>query len=90
MALAEALRRGLAVAVTATGAAPTLVSPNAGVVCAPGDADQLSKAMRRLIFDRRLRWDVAEAAWQSARALPSWHEQAVRLAAVLAEEPQAA
>jgi hypothetical protein len=41
--------------------------------------------MRRLIFDRNLRRDVAEAAWQSARALPSWHDQAVRLATVLAE-----
>ncbi len=85
MALAEAMRRGLPVAVTATGAAPTLVVPDAGVVCAPGDIGQLAKAMRRLIFDRNLRRHVAEAAWQSARSLPSWHDQAVRLAAVLAE-----
>jgi glycosyltransferase involved in cell wall biosynthesis len=85
MGLAEALRRGLPVAVTSTGVASTLVVPEAGVVCASGDVDQLSKAMRRLIFDRNLRRDVAEAAWQSARALPSWHDQAVRLAAVLAE-----
>jgi len=85
MALAEALRRGLPVAVTAVGAAPTLVAPEAGVVSAPGDAEQLSKAMRRLIFDQNLRRNMAEAAWQSARSLPSWHDQAVRLAEVLAE-----
>ncbi len=85
MALAEAMRRGLPVAVTATGAAPTLVSPDAGVVCAPGDVSQLAKAMRRLIFDRNLRRDVAETAWQCARSLPSWHDQAVRLASLLAE-----
>jgi glycosyltransferase involved in cell wall biosynthesis len=85
MALAEAMRRGLPVAVTATGAAPTLVSPDAGVVCAPGDVPQLAKAMRRLIFDRNLRRDVAETAWQCARSLPSWHDQAVRLASLLAE-----
>ncbi len=90
MALAEAMRRGLPVAVTATGAAPTLVSPDAGVVCAPGDVAQLAKAMRRLIFDRNLRRGVAETAWQSARSLPSWHDQAVRLAGVLAEQHQSA
>lgn len=85
MALAEALRRGLPVAVTATGAAPALVEPGAGVVCMPGDVEQLSKAVRRLIFDRTLRRDMADVAWQSARALPAWHDQAVRLAGVLAE-----
>lgn len=84
MALAEALRRGLPVAVTSTGAAPTLVAPEAGVVCAPGDVEQLSKALRRLIFDPGLRRDMAEVAWQTSRSLPSWQDQAVRLAAVLA------
>jgi glycosyltransferase involved in cell wall biosynthesis len=83
MAMAEALRRGLPVAVTATGAATALVGPEAGVLCAPGDVDQLSKALRRLIFDRVLRRDMAEVAWQAGRALPSWPEQATRLADVL-------
>lgn len=85
MALAEALRRGLPVAVTSTGAAPTLVAPEAGVVCPPGDVEQLSKALRRLIFDPGLRRDMAEVAWRTSRSLPSWQDQAVRLAAALAE-----
>jgi glycosyltransferase involved in cell wall biosynthesis len=84
VAIAEALRRGLPVAVTNAGAVPTLVGPEAGVVCAPGDVEQFSKALRRLIFDRALLRDVAEAAWQSARSLPSWDEQSARLAAILA------
>lgn len=84
MVWAEALRRGLPVVATSTGAVPTLVPPDAGVVAAPGDVEQLSKAMRRLIFDRDLRHDMAEAAWQAGRALPSWRDQAVRLADVLA------
>jgi glycosyltransferase involved in cell wall biosynthesis len=84
MAVAEALRRGLPVAVTNVGAVATLVGPEAGVVCAPGDVEQLSKAMRRLIFDRTLLHDMAEVAWQSGQLLPSWNEQALRLAAVLA------
>ena len=60
-------------------------APEAGVVCAPGDVEQLSKAMRRLIFDRPLLRDMAEAAWHAGQSLPSWNEQAARLAAVLAE-----
>lgn len=83
MALAEALRRGLPVAVTATGAAPALVPPDAGVVCAPGDVEQLSKALRRLIFDAALRKDMADVAWDAGRALPAWQQQAALLASVL-------
>nr|WP_294505761.1 glycosyltransferase family 4 protein [uncultured Rhodopila sp.] len=86
MDIAEALRRGLPVAVTNVGAVSTLVGPEAGVVGAPGDAEQLSKAMRRLIFDRALRRDMGEVAWQSGRNLPSWDEQAKRLADVLASD----
>jgi glycosyltransferase involved in cell wall biosynthesis len=65
VAIAEAMRRGLPVAVTNVGAVPTLVGPEAGVVCAPGEIDQLAKALRRLIFDRPLRLDMAEVAWQT-------------------------
>lgn len=83
MAFAEAARRGLPVAATSTGAAPSLVGPDAGVVCAPGDVEQISRALRRLILDTSLRHEMAEVAWQSSRLLPSWDEQAARLAAVL-------
>jgi glycosyltransferase involved in cell wall biosynthesis len=85
VAIAEAMRRGLAVAVTNVGAVPTLVTPEAGVVCAPGDVEQLSKAMRRLIFDRPLLRYMADAAWRCGQSLPSWNEQASLLATVLAE-----
>ncbi len=78
--IAEALRRGLPVAVTAGGAAAELVTPEVGVVCQPGDSDGLSKAMRRLVFDRALRADMAEAAWQAGRALPTWAAQAALFA----------
>jgi glycosyltransferase involved in cell wall biosynthesis len=83
LAIAEAMRRGLAVAVTNVGAVPILVGPEAGVVCASGDVEQLSKAMRRLIFDRDLLRHMSAEAWQSAQSLPSWDAQAARLAAVL-------
>ena len=76
--VAEALRRGLPVAVTAGGAAAALVTPEVGVVCEPGEVDQLSKALRRLIFDTGLRADMAEAAWRLGRTLPDWQSQAAR------------
>jgi glycosyltransferase involved in cell wall biosynthesis len=84
MAVAEALKRGLPVAVNAGGAAGSLVAPGAGVVCQPGDHINLSKALRRLIFDAALRHDVAEAAWQVGRTLPSWQTQAREFAQALA------
>jgi glycosyltransferase involved in cell wall biosynthesis len=86
VAVAEALRRGLPVAVTNVGAVPTLIPPEAGVVGAPGDVEQLSKAMRRLIFDGALRRDMGEVAWQSGRSLPSWDKQAKQLADILASD----
>jgi len=76
MAVAEALKRGLPVAVTAGGAAAALVEPEAGAVCQPGDLDQYAKALRRLIFDSDLRRDMAEAAWQIGQRLPAWETQA--------------
>jgi glycosyltransferase involved in cell wall biosynthesis len=83
MAIAEALCRGLPVAVTNVGAVPTLVGPEAGIVAAPGDVDQFSKAIRRLIYDRSLRREMAEIAWRSGQALPSWPDQARQLAGII-------
>jgi glycosyltransferase involved in cell wall biosynthesis len=83
MAFTEALRRGLPVAVTAVGAAPLLLPPDAGVICQPGDRDTLSKAMRRLIFSPELRHDMAEAAWRTGQTLPSWETQIGRFADAL-------
>ncbi len=75
MVVAEALRRGLPVAVTAGGAAGALVPIEGGVVCPPGDVAGLSKALRRLIYSAELRADMARAAWEAGAALPSWETQ---------------
>ena len=85
MVIAEALKRGLPVAVTAGGAAGALVSPQAGVVCQPGDTVTISKSLRRLIFDTDLRRDAAEAAWQIGQTLPGWDDQARAFAAALGD-----
>jgi glycosyltransferase involved in cell wall biosynthesis len=84
MAVAEALKRGLPVAVCGGGAAGTLVTAESGVVCQPGDHINLSKALRRLIFAASLRRDLAEAAWRVGQSLPSWQAQAREFAQALA------
>ncbi len=75
MVIAEALKRGLPVAVTEGGAAGALVTPETGIVAAVDDHAALSRAMRRLIFDHALRRDMSEAAWQAGQALPDWTRQ---------------
>ncbi|MBV9538980.1 MAG: glycosyltransferase family 4 protein [Acidisphaera sp.] len=84
MAVAEALRRGLPAAVSSGGAAASLVTPEAGAVCAPGDVQTLSKSLRRMIVDLPLRRDMAEHAWQIGRTLPDWTSQARAFAAAIA------
>ena len=79
--IAEALRRGLPVAATNGGAAAELLSAETAVVVHPGDADGLSKAMRRVVFDAGLRAEMAEAAWHAGQRLPSWTAQAERFVA---------
>ena len=72
----EALRRGLPIVVTAGGAAADLVSADAGIVCALDDMPTLSKCLRRILFSKALRDSMAEGAWQTGQALPSWDAQA--------------
>ena len=90
MAMAEAFKRGIPVVVTGVGAAASLVTLASGVVCPPGDQDQLSKSLRRMIFGAALRCDMAEAAWQLGRTLPDWPTQAKAFASALsfARAPQ--
>lgn len=83
MAVAEAVRRGLPLALT-QGAAATEVIPMDGcVLVEPGDHVQMSKALRRLVFSAPLRRELAEAAWQAGRTLPKWPDQARRFAEFL-------
>lgn len=85
MAIAEALKCGVPVAVSAGGAAGNLVTPESGVVCPEGDQTNLSKALRRLIFGAGLRREMAEAAWRVGQTLPSWQTQAREFAQALSE-----
>jgi glycosyltransferase involved in cell wall biosynthesis len=87
MAAAEALARGLPVAVTAGGAIAEVVPVEAGVVSPPGDVVSLAKALRRVVFDHEMRAEMAEAAWAAGQRLPRWRDRA---GAFLAELDRAA
>ena len=80
VAVAEAMRRGVPVAVTGCDALPGDV----GASCLPGDDAALSLCLRRMIFDRALRQHMAEAAWTAGQVLPGWPAQARRFLDALA------
>ncbi|MBR0656177.1 glycosyltransferase family 4 protein [Plastoroseomonas arctica] len=83
MAAAEAMARGLPLAITAGGAIAEIVAPGAAVIVQPGDHTALSRAIRRVIYDRDLRADMAEASWQGGQSLPRWPDRAQQFAAAI-------
>lgn len=83
VAVAQALKRGIPVAITSEGPASGLVPMEAGVVCQPGDVEQFSKALRRMIFDTDLRAVMSDAAFRAGQALPSWPCQIEAFAAAV-------
>jgi glycosyltransferase involved in cell wall biosynthesis len=76
MAAAEALARGLPVAITAGGAIADIVPAEAGIISPPGDLVSFTKALRRILFDGEMRAAMAEAAWQAGQRLPRWADRA--------------
>ncbi|MDB5415758.1 MAG: glycosyltransferase family 1 protein [Rubritepida sp.] len=83
MAAAEAQARGLPLALCTGGAITDLVGPGAAILAAPGDANSLSRGMRRPLFDTSLRADMAEASWKAGQSLPRWDDRAGLFAAEL-------
>ncbi|NKC29973.1 glycosyltransferase family 4 protein [Falsiroseomonas selenitidurans] len=83
MAAAEALARGVPVAITAGGAIADVVPVEAGVVAPPGNHVSLGKAIRRAIFDTDLRAEMAAAAWEAGQRLPRWDDRAAAFVAEL-------
>ena len=83
MAVAEAVRRGLPLAVTKEAAAAEVIPAEGSVIVETGDYVQLSKGLRRLVFSAPLRRTLADAAWQAGCAFPTWAEQGRRFAELL-------
>ena len=80
MAVAEALARGLPLALTAGGALADLAPRDAAVICPPGDHNSLSRAIRRPIYDAGLREVMSDAAWRAGQRLPRWSDRAAAFA----------
>lgn len=78
MAAAEAQARGLPMALCTGGAIADLVGRGAAILAAPGDANSLSRGMRRPIYDPALRAAMAEASWAAGQSLPRWEDRAAR------------
>ncbi len=73
MVLAEAMARGLPIVMTRGGAAAETVPDAAALKVSPGEAPALAAALRRMITDKGLRQDCANAAWEAGQDLPRWN-----------------
>lgn len=83
MVIAEAMARGLPIITATGGAAGDTAGEAIALHVEAGNADQLAEALRRALTDKKLRDQLADAAWDAGRALPTWNETARRVAAVI-------
>ena len=67
MLLGEAMARGLSISCTTGGAGSETVPEGAAVKIAPGSVDDLTRALRNLLTDRKQRIRLADAAWEAGR-----------------------
>lgn len=84
MAVAEALARGVPVVATRTGAVPTLVGDEAGLLVPPDDEDALCSALRAAIGDEPLRARLRAGARRAAARLQPWSVSVERFSSALA------
>ena len=83
MVLAEAMARGLPIITGAGGAAAETAGEAAALHVEPGNTKALTTALQRALTDKKLRDSLADASWEAGRTLPTWHETARRVAAVI-------
>jgi glycosyltransferase involved in cell wall biosynthesis len=83
MVLAEAMARGLPIVLAAGGAAADTAGEAAALHVEAGNVQQLTAALQRALTDKKLRDRLADASWEAGRTLPTWHETARRIAAVI-------
>ncbi len=83
MVIAEAMARGLPIVTTTGGAAADTAHSSAALHVQPGNTAEMTHALRRALTDKKLRDGLADAAWEIGRTLPTWHETARRIAAVV-------
>jgi glycosyltransferase involved in cell wall biosynthesis len=83
MVFSEALAFGLPIVATTGGAIPEVVSAEAGILVAPGDAGAFAEALRVLIIDPARRALLAEGSRSVGAHLTGWDRTAALIAARL-------
>jgi glycosyltransferase involved in cell wall biosynthesis len=83
MVLAEAMARGLPIVCTTGGAAAETVPDAAAIKVSPGNAGELTDAIRVALEDSSLRLNLANASWAAAQTLPHWEDTARIIAGVV-------
>ncbi|MGE0052599.1 MAG: glycosyltransferase family 4 protein [Hyphomicrobium sp.] len=83
MVIAEAMARGLPIVTTTGGAAADTAHSTAALHVQPGNTAEMAAALRKALSDKRVRDKLADASWEIGRTLPTWHETARRIAAVI-------
>lgn len=83
MVIAEAMARGLPIVTTTGGAAGDTAHGAAALHVQPGNTAEMTTALKRALTDKKLRNQLADTAWDIGRTLPTWHETARRVAAVV-------
>lgn len=83
MVLAEAMVRGLPIVTATGGAAADTTGQTVALHVESGNIAELTNALRRALTDKKLRDQLADASWEAGRTLPTWHETARRVAAVI-------
>ena len=83
MAVAEAIASGLPVISTPTGAIPSLVGREAGLLVPPGSVTALARAIGRLLADPKALDKCRAGALRRRRRLQTWRQAVGRMAAVV-------
>lgn len=82
-AFVEALASGLPVVTSNIGGGAEIVTPECGLLTAPGDAESVAAALRRILREPALRRVMSQAAPRHAMELCDEHRQLARRAVVL-------
>ncbi|MHC1550971.1 glycosyltransferase family 4 protein [Phyllobacterium sp. K27] len=83
MVFAEALSHGLPIIACRAGAIPEVVPVDAGILVPPDDPAAFGDALRRVLEDKELANQLADASFHHSKLLPQWADTAKLFATAL-------